>query len=534
MPTKSQQRSTTADVDPLLAARTPTEILTAIARGVWLEDDKRGKAPFPSEEELAQTLHAGLLDGDHIARANERLNAMPFSQGAYTGEFTPLVDQDAAAKEQPKVKSSPATLEASWRVPGGGDVPESVSELQVRWLSLDPRPPHPLIPLVRGWQDSPQEVLPDRNARGIMPAPFAARFHYVGKCLPALVPPEFPGSVEEVQMEVLPAIEPDRKGTPALLLTLFSLGGGKVNRRGRASIEARLFVELLLTVRRMDRQLGGLKRAPIGVQEIVEQWLQWNAACYRPVRADMGGALRAGVGRLRDIWVPVGSRGGGFFPVLFSGTTGWGLTDTLEFVLNLPEASDVGPQVDRQKLRKLGKFAAAWHAYVSLVFEWDHYGGRRGRLIRPNRRVARRDEGGNLLDAEEKVIVGKGGVSVRHPSKTKRAIYTGQMEPNPARTRYAEYNADDLIRLCFEPRIVSQLVSSTRRDHAWRARKAIERIEQERGCTIERLGDNPRNGNLPWRVMPPDYRELPDLSVSCAGNKKESDDEAERMLKSDG
>ena len=48
------------------------------------------------------------------------------------------------------------------------------------------------------------------------------------------------------------------------------------------------------------------------------------------------------------------------------------------------------------------------------------------------------------------------------------------------------------------------------RKYKLRSRKAITDIEAMGGCTIERLGNNPRNDGLPWRVMPPDQHWPPD------------------------
>ena len=79
----------------------------------------------------------------------------------------------------------------------------------------------------------------------------------------------------------------------------------------------------------------------------------------------------------------------------------------------------------------------------------------------------------------------------------------GEREPNPARVRYPEYDASGLLALCFHEHVLD-MPSKKRAVYHSRARRAVEMIESSGGCVIERLGDNPRTGSLPWRIMPPD------------------------------
>lgn len=83
-------------------------------------------------------------------------------------------------------------------------------------------------------------------------------------------------------------------------------------------------------------------------------------------------------------------------------------------------------------------------------------------------------------------------------SYAKGVVITGVSELNPLRDRYQEFDADRLLSLCFP---LHELQPGTDREYLKRARKAIEFLETIEGCTIERLGEHPGNGFLPWRTL---------------------------------
>ena len=112
---------------------------------------------------------------------------------------------------------------------------------------------------------------------------------------------------------------------------------------------------------------------------------------------------------------------------------------------------------------------------------------------------------GNVLGADGRVLTNRDGEPVLSHND-RRAVRTGEREANPDRTRYRTYGQDDVAFLVFGP----WKWGAARRDphkageYRRRARKAVEVLEQMSGCTVERLGANPRNGHLPWRIMPTD------------------------------
>ena len=182
-----------------------------------------------------------------------------------------------------------------------------------------------------------------------------------------------------------------------------------------------------------------------------------------------------------------------------------------------------GPPVDRAMLRYLGRISApSYRAYLGLCCEWDRTGGHNGRLILPTRPAVRRAPTGYVVGGSGNILLGSGQRPVESPYDP-RAIRTGDREVNPARIRHTEYNADGVAALCYSPDLLNQLPSMTasaRWMYYRRARKYIELIEQAGGCQIERLGEDPRKGHLPWRIMP--RTPLKSLAGDTASSKMRS------------
>ena len=373
-----------------------------------------------------------------------------------------------------------------------------------------PRPGHPLAPIMRAWFDSPpMTTQPERREQGIMPAPLAVRTRRRDRAedyLPGFEMPPVPGliQVEEPDTAYLPGLEPEGPPTPALILALFDAAGGEsLSTNGPATTAVRIFVEGLLSVPTGARD-GRLHETPHTIREIAGVWLQWNLRNYRVSGAKTGRALQKGLAQVHNMMVPIGDAGW-YRPLMVSAGNGFSLDAQVILASRLPPGQ-VGPPVDRKLLRTLGlKAGPSYRAYLSLVFDWDTYGGHKGRLVLPTRPVVKRDSSGNVLGADGQVLTNRDREPVLSHND-KRAIRTGEREANPDRARYRTYGPDDVAFLVFGP----WKWDAARRDphkageYRRRARKAVEVLEQLAGCTVERLGANPRNGYLPWRIMPAD------------------------------
>ena len=373
-----------------------------------------------------------------------------------------------------------------------------------------PRPGHPLAPIMKAWFDSlPLTTQPERREQGIMPAPLAVRTRRRDRgsdYLPGFEISPVPGliQVEEPDMAYLPGLEPEGPPTPALILALFDAAGGEsLSTNGPATTAVRIFVEGLLSVPTGARD-GRLHETPHTIREIAGVWLQWNLKNYRVSGVKTGLALQKGLAQVHNMMVPIGNAGW-YRPLMVSAGNGHSLDTEVVLASRLPPGQ-VGPPVDRKLLRTLGlKAGPSYRAYLSLVFDWDTYGGHKGRLVLPTRPVVKRDRSGNVLGADGRVLTKRDGEPVLSHND-RRAIRTGNREANPDRTRYRMYGPDDVAFLVFGP----WKWDAARRDphkageYRRRARKAVEVLEQMGGCTVERVGTNPRNGYLPWRIMPSD------------------------------
>ena len=272
-------------------------------------------------------------------------------------------------------------------------------------------------------------------------------------------------------------------------------GGSSLAANGKVSISASIWLETLLGVDTKDRD-GRHKETLYSIHEIAGDWLGWNLTNYRMTGKSTGRALAIALHSVNNIWVTMNDRGGGYSPVLLGPVSGLGLNDKVVFELRLPPGH-VGPQVDRALLRRLRKRGQAYRAYLSLIFEWDKYGSRNGKLTRFTRPVVRRAGGGQVVDGHGNIILGHGGQPVSTPHHP-RAIRTGEREPNPYRTRYPEYGVDDLVRLANPAQVFddSAQLSKARQ----RVRKMVEGLEAE-GVVVETLGSAKRPR---YRIMPPE------------------------------
>ena len=417
-----------------------------------------------------------------------------------------------------EARTEAAELSSNLLLPDGPDLPQVADwpgVIHRAWLGLSESErkirKHPLASLIAAWQNRPEEVEPERRQRGIVPALAAARTKGRQGNLPEMQAPALPGLVRH-EVGYLPGLEPAPRERPALL-TLFDRGGGVSHRQGGyAPAEMCIFIEALMSVPTHARNGSLYRVGPFELREIAGDWLQWNSNNYRENDPKSGGALKQALARLRDLGFPLNDRGGFWYPLHVEAVQGWELSDKVSMLASLPGGSGVGPQVDRWVVRALRSHVGAYRAYMALCFDWDRYGattnprapvGHKRHLILPTRPVAKRTEQGYILDARGNIVTGKGGVPVKSPYDP-RAILTGKREPNPARDRYPEYDADDLVALCFPDGVFNDKNPSTRRKYRERARRDIKRVESADGCTIEQLGDTPNNNRLPWRIMPND------------------------------
>ena len=451
----------------------------------------------PEPEELIAWLVAGECPLDALRECVKWMEQMWQKQGLLVGDHLSVSPSGVARV----VRFRLPVLKREWE------------ELQAQDIRF------PLAPVVKAWKERPQLIEPERRAKGIIPATFARR----NDRLPFLnnpQPPALPGLVEsEISQSHLPGLIPDRPPLPALL-SLYDRAAAPLRRGRGAALSLRLFIESLLSLPVAARD-GRLHELRFTIREVAGEWLGWNLKDYRPTGAQKGLALRRAVNEVRSMFVDM-PQGGLYYPISPLAISGLKLDDQMALIVCLPSGSDVGPPVDRPILRQLGKISGpAYRAYLTLCCEWDRVGGHNGRLIRPTRPGVMRASGGQVVDGQGNVVHGKGERPIYSPYHP-NAIRTGRSEANPARFNYREYSSDDLIGICYPAEVLIR--DSDLRKYRHRARKAVIDIAGMGGCTIERLGSNPRNDGLPWRVMPPDPYWPPD--VYSASQPGDSDHQA--------
>ena len=491
--------------DPVLRARTAPEILQALAEALRSKHHPGRDCP-PSTIPTPEALAAWLPECPRTIWSNftTQIDALHFYFAVKPERPTHGITMDdyRAMMEFFTFPHYAAPIRRT-----GDTLARALLGAHRVWAGIDEdlRGRHPAGLLVDAWQGRAIDTEPERRTKGILAAPFVQR--HKQPCLPGMTgrPADaLPGLLQQKPSPAyLPGLEPEQREKPALL-ALFDAAGGASGGRTGAPSELIIFIEALLTVPVPARD-GHLYRItsgdgqPFTIREIAGEWLQWKLKHYKPGHKYTGQALKRAMLRLRDLDVPMGNRGF-YYPLMLEAVEGWGLNHGIAFLARLPQGSGVGAFTDRNVLRILGKLSEpAYRAYLALCIEWNCYGSHNGRLLLPTRPIAKRDTQGRILDAQGRIITGADGVPVKSPYD-RRAILTGDREPNPARNRYPEYWADDLVFLAFRNLAPP---GSTRRVQQMRARRAVELIEKVGGCTIERRGSNSNNGLIPWRPMPP-------------------------------
>ena len=486
-----------------------TEIITAIADHLIQSEGLPPDTQRPTLADLETWHQAGKCPLEARVETERRLKMLPLlleKPHIWPHWDPPLVLYRLSQDGTIKLSSTPLG-NITWTL----ETP--IDELYDEWMKVpeNERPPSPLTPIVRAWLNRAQEVNPERRLRGILPRDVANRTARLPGFDAPVHPPTQPGLVKPSApaMAHLPGLVPDAPALPALLRLYDRVQGMEKGKKGAVPIPMRLFIEGCLSLPTGDRD-GRLRQMRFTIREIAGEWLAWDLGSYRPSGASTGAALKTALGQLNQLYVDMPNQGW-YYPLLLEAVQGLNLDSRVAMLSRLPSGSGVGPPIDRQMMRKLGKQSArAYRAFLYLACEWDRYGGHNGRLVRPTQPKVLRDPAGHVLDATGTVALEKSNrpaISPHHPL----AVRTGGRELNPARSRYPEYYGDDLIGLCYH---IDGIPKDQRRKYLTRAVKTLEYMQSLGAVSIERLNPGWRHG-LPWRIMPPDISQtFPDVT-SC-------------------
>ena len=148
-----------------------------------------------------------------------------------------------------------------------------------RWMTWpDPRPEHPLIPLMKAWQEwkalQPHDVQRNGRPDRLFPSSLAmcnANDHRAGR---RFTPAMHLRSAEDGDQLIMPGFSSyvEDLATPALPLIFYDLGiGAGVERRGRgAPVPLRIWMESILSVSQADRLIYG----PVGFNVPMGEFLE--------------------------------------------------------------------------------------------------------------------------------------------------------------------------------------------------------------------------------------------------------------------
>ena len=370
----------------------------------------------------------------------------------------------------------------------------SSHEIQQVWRFVS-HLPHPLAPIVTALQELelPQSAEPDRRKTGIAPGVLKhTTLHSLNRSssenrhgqIPLELSPVSVGETRHSIQAELPFLETPKSSqlVPALPLAIYDHAGGALQRRGGgAPIALRLFFEALMTVPREGRDLHQSAELTVTLRELVA-WL-WPNGWQR--NRDLPG-LAWGLKDLGELRVDWERRLWNLVVARTLPTWDTKLDDPIVFhVFNLP-GSDRGPSIDRIELRYWGlKSAPAYRAYLRLAYLWDDIKAKRGgrRLYATRPEVLRNDQG-QLVDAQSKLILERGQPVTRwdHP----HAVQTGRLERNPAADNVDTLGPEDLALLGFDdnPTLTSEQI----RDRAKLTRKALHRMQKQGAVVLEKDG----------------------------------------------
>ena len=322
------------------------------------------------------------------------------------------------------------------------------------WLHRGkPRPRHPLIPLIKAWQQwgrvgenkKRNTTAWGSSEHGILSQ--SMRHARQGHLLP-LGHQQPLGVLPKSSDAYLPGMEPSKSAiVPVLPLAVYDEAGGRESGRGQgAPIAQRLFWECLMEVNRGDRKrqedvlfeptlrdiLGliwpngwqrgrDLPRLITALKKLDAMRILWERREWRLVAVD---ALPHPETKLGDL-IPLR-------------------------VIHLPN-SHYGPLIHRANLRKIGlQSAPAWRSYLRLAYIWD-----KAKSIYEGKRV-----------------------------------YAG----DPSQHLVPELDLNDLATLGYDEKTNGR----NRKDRAKSTRKALKKMEKDKFVVIQK-----QNATEGWRIMEP-------------------------------
>ena len=176
--------------------------------------------------------------------------------------------------------------------------------------------------------------------------------------------------------------------------------------------------------------------------------------------------------------------------------------------VEMPPDARQGYMIMKHIHRLLGKKSGPqWNAYHVACYLWDKHATVKGNLIDPTRPIDRRNEKGEIVGNDGKLILTARGKPITNLYHDK-VVAQGEREDNPAADRYPVLSKNDLIAAC-----MPQATDTNIRVLWQRAKKYWEDMEAQGIIRIKRE----RTG---WRIFPSQDHLAAYRGVSASAQKK--------------
>ena len=420
-----------------------------------------------------------MIDREQLEKANERLKTAR-SEVARR-------DDTLRREKQQSISFKPETLDLAKLREAEGAIDAPPVQTHDRWLSDQPVPAKD-------------------HENGIMPQTMA-NVHDVTRVSVSVDIRHLPlGFSEDLEDSAyLPGLEPpsEKPIVRSLPLVLFDAGGGESLTQGNgAPVALRLFVDILLCLPPEIRRNARLQKVFFTLRQLRDAiWPNgWQRGRdYPKLVHAMNYLTTSGVPWKGGIWRPITVRN---VPVE--------LDDKATFDVELPPGSGRGPLVSRPAGHQLGLVSApAYRLYLNLTGYWDQFGTYNGHLISPTIRMVRRNKAGHLIDARGQIVTEKGKPTRRasHPRAVEMVDAAGipLRERNPALSKYPPITSDQLARMAYAEH---DLYNGMRRMRKETRDKALPKVLEVTGATMEVVADHPEGGLTTIRVLPSEKHKI--------------------------
>ena len=361
------------------------EIVDAVARFEWWEAHQEG-CPYDRIPHLGE-LALWLLKcpKDALDEAHHLLTLL-FGEPTWWTRWLSFARTDLLACCMEKGPEKPRmAVELDYTLP------MYIDEVHNKWLDTEPsqRLRHPLGPLIASWQGQPTPATANSRSDPILPIKLAMVEPASGKTSTLFSPAAHFHEHTNRQL-VLPGFGVEQVRGPALPLQLYDLGGGSSLERGRgAPLALRLFIEAILSVPLDDRD------RPVAMSVTLRELLSWLYPGQRQPRPnEYWPRLNAAVEALdrpeaRIPWYDPQTKRGGSRRVVTATDIPRGpgaLDDLVTMTVHLPPGSDLGPVIDRVRLRRWGvRRGPAYRAMIGLAYRWFRPGVTRVPVVKDKR-----------------------------------------------------------------------------------------------------------------------------------------------------